>query len=208
MHSPTQTWKVWNERKHWSRFPNMYYRFTFHKPQIGAFHFVFLRIMISFGTFASFVSNVRIRNDMCASVIANQKWKPENRMNVADIVILVKFTTEYPFLNSFIRILFPIWFECITFSARTEYQTGFDVEIQNFISGFYFCCCCHCNCSNVTKYGHKCTIWILDWRFRNEQSNYSRFSESLYWLKRCENFSEWGFDEEHDLPSTESHSKS
>lgn len=65
----------------------------------------------------------------CASAMENQKWKPENRINVADIVILVKFTMNYPYLNSFIRILFThlIWMHPV--SETTKCPTGCDVEI-------------------------------------------------------------------------------
>lgn len=59
--SHTQNIKVHNERKRWGRFPNMnttVLHFTNHKLRtFMEFLFVFVRIIISFGIFVSFVSN-------------------------------------------------------------------------------------------------------------------------------------------------------
>lgn len=110
---------------------------------------------------------IRIQNDMlgCVSVMANQKWKPENRIHVADIIILVKFIAKYPFLNSSIRIVFAIWFECMKFprqqNTELELMPKFRIPFQVFICYW----CWHWKCSILTKFGHKCALWILDWRF-------------------------------------------
>lgn len=153
-HTHIQTQKFEMRENIGTRFPNMYYRFTFRKPQIGEFNGIPIRIFAHH----DFIRNIRfLCVQLCsmfafgmicvlefASVITNQKWKPENRINVADIVILFNFTTKCPFLNAFIRILFPIWFECMKFSREPNWiwcrNSKFGVPFQVFV-----CCCCDCS---------------------------------------------------------------